>query len=235
MGAAAQPPACSNIAVALKASKRVRLGDSTSATFSMTNTGSTARSGLIVGITLPPQYLAPNKMAVRPLTKPPTQAHYVAPSAVWTSITIPARKTLHFTVKAKTKKCDSYTTSLQINAAAYMIDRQWALECYSSADPATVKVETTRHSIVACPTPSPGPVGPVSLFAVDQAFAGASPQRRALTEGTRKLTVSSLDECTAVCRETYTKPFYVVYNAVTLACSCCQNACGTCLRPGCLL
>lgn len=235
MGAAAAAPACSNIAVALKASKQVRLGGSTLATFSMTNTGSTAMSGLIVGITLPPQYLAPKKMAVHPRTKPPAQAQYVAPSAVWTSITVPAGKTLRFTVKAKTNKCDSYTTSLQINAAAYMVDSQSALVCYSGADPATVKVATTKHSIVACPTPPPGPVGPVSLYAVNQAFAGASPQRRALTEGTRQLTARSLEECTAVCSETYTKPFYVVYNAHTFACSCCQNTCGTCVRPSCRL
>jgi hypothetical protein len=127
---------------------------------------------------LPPQYLAPKKMAVRPVTKPTAQAHYVAPSVVWTSITVPARNTLRFTVKAKTKKCDSYATSLQINAAAYMVDRQWAPVCYSGAEPATVKVVTTKHSIAACPTLPPGPVGPVSLFAVDQAFAGASSQRR---------------------------------------------------------
>ena len=222
VGVAAQPPACSHIAVALKASKQVRLGGSTWATFSMTNTGSTAMSDLIVGITLPPQYLAP-KMTVQSLTKPPAQAQYVAPSAVWTSVTVPARKTLRFKVKAKTNKCDSYATSLQINAAAYMVDSQSALVCYSGADPATVKVATTKHSIVACPTPPPGPVGPVSVYAVNQIIIDGTPQRRALTEGTRQLTARSLEECTERCSSIYRKPFYVGYNAQTFACSCCQN------------
>lgn len=215
-------PLCPNLRVQLKASRSIKPGDAASATFTIKNAASTAMIGVMVSIQLPEHFLSPHAAK-------PAGGVYTSPSQIWTEVTIPARKSLRFKVKAKHDTCQPAAATAAFNAQAYMMSNG-AITCLSPARPAMATVKRGRSSAMPCPTPPPG-----APYAIDQIFTGmlTGPAGRAL-EGTAHRTLlssqqSTLLDCKVFCATSFNFPFYASYNNITAACGCCQDVetCGS--------
>jgi hypothetical protein len=236
---AQQPPACSGLALRLRATKQATPGGSTTASFLVQNTGSAAVSNLVVGFTLPAEYQKPHHTSVRPNLKPRPTVAVSVPTTVWRSVSIPAGKTLRFAIKSKLGTCQPAATALNITAVAYTMDASNAIACLSSPTPATVRIKARKRTADPCPTPSPPEPVPipipgvtVTVVAENQAFAGADPvltRRLVKARGLRGLEVTSLVTCIEACNSTLGMPSFAVYNEGSNACACCASldTCGT--------
>jgi hypothetical protein len=224
---------CPNLSVRLKASNNRR--GRASATLTITSTGQSPVTNMMVSIQLPEHFSPPSSASIKPTLDPQPASMYSAPSQIWSNVTIlQPGKQLRFKIEGTRDACQADATTATFNAQAYLMSGS-TITCISRASPAAVKVKNGRKPAAPCPPPPA-----VALFAADQTFFGMTepqPVRRLLEEeegGTargsdRILASTSPEDCIAQCGAAgLTPPFYASHFASTGGCRCCQDgvSCG---------